>query len=842
MSMSRVRVLRVTCGAAAASMLASSTGAMAAQTDLDAGMRALRDARPVAAMPLEPRHATPCVNGFAGIYPCSNIDLLAFVPVANFTAASTNSLWGWTDPQTGTEYALVGANNGIAFFDLSIADHPRYLGKLPTHTGNSLWRDVRTYANHAFVVSDANGAHGMQVFDLTRLRNVTTPQTFTETAFYGQFGKGHTIAINEATGFAYVPGSNTCGTTGAAGGLHMINIQNPAAPTFAGCVTTGGYTHESQCWIYAGPDSQHAGKEICVNANGPTRSIAIVDVTSKSAPVTLSSTTYTGAAYPHQGWLTDDHRYLLVNDELDEQNNGHSGWTYVWDVSDLDAPLLVGHHEHALPAIDHNLYVHGNYVYESNYEAGLRILRMDNLSQAAMTEVAFFDVYPASNDAEFNGTWNNYRFPASGNVIVTSIDEGFFVLAPRICAAQSAPVDLAATPVGDRRIDLAWTGAAAKYRVERAQGGCGGRFEALADALPSAAFSDTTPSGLVDYGYRVIATDASGQCTSTASTCVVAQTTGECTAPPLFSGISDAANAGSATCRVDLGWNAAQAACGESARYSVYRSLVPGFTPEPALRIAADVSTQGFVDNTVLSGTRYSYVVRASDAANGAEDGNRVELTAIPTGLPTDGTFTSGAEPGDPIFDTSEGGGAPSARITDQIRHAGWHLSGSRFHAGTQSFWSTSANNLCVSLVTPPLALSSGQSAQLSFWNVWDVEPGYDGGVVELSTNSGASWTRLTPIGGYPGTIDNGGSLCGIAQGSGAFTGNGQFTWSQARIDLSVYAGQNVQLRWLYRTDAGVVGQGWFVDDIAIAHAQVPGTCTTDVDVIFESGFDRATP
>src|SRR5690349_21109676 len=96
-------------------------------------MQAMLDARAKAkpASVASAKHATPCVNGFAGTYPCSNIDLLAFEPVSTFAASTTNSLWGWTDPQSGIEYALVGANNGVAFFDLSTPDHPRYLGKLP---------------------------------------------------------------------------------------------------------------------------------------------------------------------------------------------------------------------------------------------------------------------------------------------------------------------------------------------------------------------------------------------------------------------------------------------------------------------------------------------------------------------------------------------------------------------------------------------------------------------------------------------------------------------------------------------------------------------------------------
>ena len=820
----------------------------ATEPSLTAEMRALMAARPSAPRPLAPMHATPCVDGMAGDYPCSNIDLLAFVPLAEFSSASTNSLWGWTDAQSGIEYALVGTDNGTAFYELSTPDHPHYLGKLPTHagTGSSLWRDVRVYADHAYVISDNNPGHGLQVFDLTHLRGVTTPQTFSEDGHYGAFDSSHTISIDEVTGFAMIAGADiTCPGDTHSGGLQILDLHTPDTPTLAGCVPTGGYTHESQCWVYTGPDSAHTGKELCFNSNGPTKRIVIVDVTDKSAPATLSSTTYDGAAYPHQGWLTDDQRYLLVDDELDETNFGHNAYTYVWDVSDLEAPVLIGRHEHALSVIDHNLYVHGQYVYQSDYEAGVRILRIDNLSKAAMSEVAYFDTFPASDHAAFNGSWNNYRFPASGHVIATGIDEGFFVLDPHLCEAPASPADLQATANGDHRIDLAWNAVGtsdASYRVERAQGGCSGSFETIADALTAAKYSDTSASGSITYGYRVVANDASGQCTSPASTCVEAQTSGTCTAPPLFAGIVLASNAAAAQCRVDLLWKPASPACSDTATYSIYRSLDAEFEPAPSNRIASGFPTTIYNDATVAGGMPQFYVVRASDGTNGAEESNQIRLGVTPTGPLVDGTFASGAEPGDPLFDaTSVDPPGSGSRHPDQIEHAGWHQSTEHVHSGTQSFWSTAANNLCVSLVTPPLELTAGTQSSLSFWSAWDIEQGWDGGVIEISTDDGTNWTRLTPEGGYPSAIDHGGALCGIAEGDGAFTGVNQLTWSAHTIDLAAYAGQSVKLRWLYRTDSEQARAGWFVDDIALTHAQVPGLCTTLGDGIFVDGFEAAT-
>jgi choice-of-anchor B domain-containing protein len=396
-----------------------------------AGACSIGDAAP----PHAPLTATPCVGGFAGPYPCLNVDLRAHVTLTTMECETGNSLWGWTDPLDEREYALMGCNNGISFVDVTDPDAPVYLGRLPTyehpfadspdHEGNSLWRDVRVYANHAFVVSEQS-EHHMQVFDLTRLRSVaSSPEEFVEDALYEGISTTHTIAIDEATGFAFLAGTNTCN-----GGLHMVNIQDPLNPAFAGCVSQDGYTHETQCTMYNGPDADYDGHELCFSSNVDT--LTIVDVDDKANPVQISRTGYEGSGYTHQGWLTEDQRYFLLNDELDECNMGHNSWTYIWDLADLDAPVLMGHYVGATAAIDHNLYVRGDYVFESNYRAGLRILDTTGVSVASLAEVAFFDIYPEDNDPNFNANWNNYPFFPSGNVILSGIEQGLFVVTPNL--------------------------------------------------------------------------------------------------------------------------------------------------------------------------------------------------------------------------------------------------------------------------------------------------------------------------------------------------------------------------------------------------------------------------
>ena len=381
---------------------------------------------------------TDCERGEVAGFDCSEIDLISFLPVQEMGGARgvmVNDIWGWTDPETGTEYALVGRMDGTAFVSLADPATPRYLGELPPTDGTAknLWRDIKVYADHAFIVADGAGAHGVQIFDLTELRDVRgAPVTFEETAHYGGIFSAHNIVINEAAGFAYAVGSSAGGET-CGGGLHMIDIREPSNPTFAGCFSdpsTGrsgtGYSHDAQCVVYAGPDEQYRDHEICFGANETALSIA--DVTDKSRPVSVASATYPNPSYVHQGWISEDHRFFFVNDEGDELDGTVTGTrTLVWDIEDLDDPILAKEHIAETEASDHNLYVRGQFMYQSNYMSGLRIL--DISDPVNPREVGYFDSVPVGeNSPGYAGSWSNYPFFESGVIVFTSMREGLFVV------------------------------------------------------------------------------------------------------------------------------------------------------------------------------------------------------------------------------------------------------------------------------------------------------------------------------------------------------------------------------------------------------------------------------
>jgi len=386
-----------------------------------------------------------CEGNSAVVWECSEVDLVSYTPVSDLSGDGnfgirSNDNWGWEDPDTNRKYALVGMTDRLSFVDITDAMNPRVVGILMMTEGanGSAWRDIKTYDNHAYVVSDGAGQHGMQVFDLTRLRDHMSgdPVFFDADALYTDIASAHNVVINTDIGHAYIVGARGGGET-CGGGLHIVDITTPKSPTFAGCFAdpqTGrsgtGYSHDAQCLTYNGPDEDWAGRAICLGANETALSIA--DVTDPANTVKISNATYPNVGYSHQGWLTDDHRFFYMNDETDEIG-GQTEFTrtLVWDLTDLDDPQLVKEHMGTEKTSDHNLYVAGNLMYQSNYKSGVRIL--DVSDPANPVEVAYFDTVPyGENDAGTSGAWSNYPYFNDGTIIATGGSEGLFILRPTV--------------------------------------------------------------------------------------------------------------------------------------------------------------------------------------------------------------------------------------------------------------------------------------------------------------------------------------------------------------------------------------------------------------------------
>ncbi|KAK0650028.1 hypothetical protein B0T16DRAFT_509074 [Cercophora newfieldiana] len=367
---------------------------------------------------------TPCVNGKAGEYQCNKVDLVAFLRHQDMGSSTRkgNDVWGWTS-STGREFGAVGQTDGTAFVEILSDGSLVYLGRLPTQTSSSSWRDMKVIGDYVYIGSEASN-HGLQVFDLKKLLTITpgSPKTFSIssdlTARYSGFGNSHNIVAHAEKNMIYAVGTGT--SAGCRGGLFMLDVSNPASPTKVGCLSAGGYVHDAQCVVYRGPDSRYTGREICFNYNEDT--LDIVDVTSKDG-------------------LPNDMRFLLLDDELDEQNKkgpaaNQRTTTYVVDITSLTKPIFTGTYQSPAKAIDHNQYVVNGFSYQANYGSGLRIVDVRSLKTdptgAGLREVGFFDCHPADDSvggtAEFVGTWSVYPYFKSGYILLNSIERGIFVL------------------------------------------------------------------------------------------------------------------------------------------------------------------------------------------------------------------------------------------------------------------------------------------------------------------------------------------------------------------------------------------------------------------------------
>lgn len=362
----------------------------------------------------------PTVN--SGGYPCMNVELMDVESLSNVGGGDNgNDCWGWVDPETGRELAMYGRSTGTSFIDVTDATDIKYFANLPTATNPSLWRDIKVYNGHAFIVSEAGG-HGLQVVRLSSMMQLPTDQvtTVAPDGYYTGFGNAHNIMINEETGFAYAIGTNTFN-----GGMHILDISDPLNPVLVGSYD-GAYSHDVHPIVYHGPDPDYFGREVVVCFNGYS-GISIVDVEDKTDTQLISQLSYAQSGYTHQGWVGEDHRYCFFNDELDEMNFGNNTRTYILDIQDLDTPQIIGFFEAPVEAIDHNMYAIGDKVYQSNYLSGLRILDVSDAANGNLELVGYFDTNPESNAASFSGTWSNYPFFPSGNVAVSTFSHFFMV-------------------------------------------------------------------------------------------------------------------------------------------------------------------------------------------------------------------------------------------------------------------------------------------------------------------------------------------------------------------------------------------------------------------------------
>ncbi|TQV89827.1 choice-of-anchor B family protein [Aliikangiella coralliicola] len=386
-----------------------------------------------------------CVNGSAGNFPCQNVDLVSHFPLSSFSSNpnSGNDIWGHVDLNTGKEYAIMGVQNGAAVIDLSNPESPVEVG---TVSGSSAtWRDIKVYQYfdetnrlwRAYAYVTVDGAQdGVTIIDLNNL-----PNSISLVERNNSVGNAHNVYISNVDHSLNIkledaePLLQLVGASNFSGSFHSYALDNPTTIQVKSNQSSfNGYTHDGASVLIndsrMNSDCFNATQNCTVFVDFNEKEMVLWDITNPTDTRKLSEIGYNDVPlanqYIHSGWVTEDKRFILLHDEFDENRGGLNSTVRIFQIDNLRSPVKVGQWTGPTRAIDHNGFVRGNRYYMSNYERGMTIL--DITDPANPTEIGYFDTFPSSDNASFNGAWGVYPYLPSGLILASDINSGLYVL------------------------------------------------------------------------------------------------------------------------------------------------------------------------------------------------------------------------------------------------------------------------------------------------------------------------------------------------------------------------------------------------------------------------------
>lgn len=381
-----------------------------------------------------------------------NMSLLSHIPYSQ----SVNDIWGWVDPDDGTEYALVGTATGLSIVSLADPANATEVKFVPG--ANSTWRDIKSWGDFVYVTNET--ANGLMVVDMTDApNNITSTDWAPALPGLGTLKSCHNLFIDEF-GYCYLAGSNI-----NSGGVLIVDVfSNPGNPEFVSAMPST-YSHD----VYARNNRVYSSQIF----NGD---LAIYDVTDKQN-VTLLASQQTPFNFTHNSWLNDAGDVVFTTDEK------ANAPVTAYDISDLDNIVELDEYRPIATlgegVIPHNVHVWNDWLVTSYYTDGGIIIdaaRPDNL-----IEVGNFDTFFGAG-AGFNGAWGLYPFLPSGIVLVSDIGNGLYVLGATYVRAAylegnvtdaitGLPINNASIAIDSEQPNLANTDLSGDYKTGQALAG-----------------------------------------------------------------------------------------------------------------------------------------------------------------------------------------------------------------------------------------------------------------------------------------------------------------------------------------------------------------------------------
>jgi choice-of-anchor B domain-containing protein len=361
----------------------------------------------------------------------TNITFQANLPYPNQTCAN---IWGYVD-SLGNEYALVGASLGLSIVDVTVPTNPVQVAQIIGP--NNLWKEVKTYRNYAYVVSE--GGQGVQIIDLRHLPTTNLPNHYWQpTIGTQQLNKVHALYVDTANARLYLYGGDL-----APGGAIVADLSvDPYNPTYLGRYSAD-YIHDG----YVRGDTLYGGHIY----NGY---FSIIDMSNPATPQVLQ-TQQTPGNFTHNTWLSDDSKTLFTTDEVTDS------YLTSYDISDINNIVELDRIQSnpGSGSIVHNTHIKNDWAVTSWYRDGVVIV--DGHRPQNLVQVANYDTYAGAGDG-FDGAWGVYPYLPSGNLVISNIDEGLYVLSPtyvRACYLEGNVIDsICGTPLTGVTVTIVSTG------------------------------------------------------------------------------------------------------------------------------------------------------------------------------------------------------------------------------------------------------------------------------------------------------------------------------------------------------------------------------------------------
>jgi hypothetical protein len=387
------------------------------------------------------------------------------------------------------------------------------------------------------------------------------------------------------------------------------------------------------------------------------------------------------------------------------------------------------------------------------------------------------------------------------------------------CSVSSPTVNLVARSHPDG-VELEWDAQSVghHYRIRRSDSP-DGPYRDLGPIIgaPVSTILDSTASGGTEYSYAIAVRN--NGCWTDPSPGVTVTAGGPCKLAPLFWGLDAVVDRREPSCALDLEWRPAAPGCADAGvSYRVYRASTAD--PGPETLIADNLAGPRFRDLTIFDSALYTYRVRAVDSVSLAEDANPVVHPGWTTG-PQQVHFSDSVE-GD-LVDWFTALGSSADAGTEP-----WDVVDGDAHSGRRSWFCANEPRIKDQVVglTPEFEITDA-TTELAFHHLFDLEPFWDGGRLEFSTDGGASWHDvLSGDGGAipanPARIVRGAYTGFVSVGTGhPFGGEKAWTgfvegWIETVVGLADFVGLTVQFRWRLGCDRSDARVGWWLDDVVL--------------------------